>query len=207
MECIEKYFPELSSLQKSQFSALDELYSYWNRKINVISRKDIEQLYLRHVLHSLAIGKYIRFTSGTRVLDVGTGGGFPGIPLAILFPDAQFLLVDSVGKKIDVVKAITRSLGLTNCSAVQKRAEMVKGQFDYIVSRAVTSLPVFIEWVKEKLITKSKNTLPNGILALKGGDLTNELSVPYITKEISLSDYFDEDFFETKKLVHVIFQP
>ena len=203
MELIQKYFPELSNVQKHQFSQLFELYSYWNAKINVVSRKDIDELYLRHVLHSLGISKIIQFKAGTKVLDVGTGGGFPGIPLAIMFPECSFYLVDSINKKLKVVDAVTESLGLTNVITSHKRAEDMDDTFDFIVSRAVTAMPSFVSWVKKKVIKKSKHELKNGILYLKGGDLTQELkNFPKATL-YNLSDYFEEDFFNTKKVVHL----
>jgi 16S rRNA (guanine527-N7)-methyltransferase len=204
MEIIEKYFPSFSNSQKQQYRQLEELYNFWNQKINVISRKDIDELYMRHVLHSLAIARYIRFAPGTHVLDVGTGGGFPGIPLAICFPDTEFLLVDSITKKIRVVQAICSDLNLTNCKTMCIRAEKVDRRFDFIVSRAVAALPEFIGWTKSLVSKKSINTIPNGILALKGGDLKKELSIGYKTEVVDLNRYFDEPFFETKKLVHVM---
>ena len=203
MELIQKYFPELSNVQKHQFSQLFEIYSDWNAKINVVSRKDIDELYLRHVLHSLGIAKIIQFKAGTKVLDVGTGGGFPGIPLAIMFPECSFYLVDSINKKLKVVDAVTESLGLTNVKTFHKRAEDMDDTFDFIVSRAVTAMPSFVSWVKKKVIKKSKHELKNGILYLKGGDLTQELkNFPKATL-YNLSDYFEEDFFNTKKVVHL----
>jgi 16S rRNA (guanine527-N7)-methyltransferase len=204
MEIIEKYFPSFSNSQKQQYQQLEELYNAWNQKINVISRKDIDELYLRHVLHSLAIARYVRFAPGTHILDVGTGGGFPGIPLAICFPDAEFLLVDSIAKKIRVVQAICGDLHLTNCKTMCIRAENVGRRFDFIVSRAVAALPEFISWTKSLVSKQSINSIPNGILALKGGDLKEELSIDYKTKVVDLNRYFDEPFFETKKLVHVM---
>ena len=203
MELIQKYFPELSNVQKHQFSQLFELYSYWNAKINVVSRKDIDELYLRHVLHSLGIAKIIQFKVGTKVLDVGTGGGFPGIPLAIMFPECSFYLVDSINKKLKVVDAVTESLGLTNVKTFHKRAEDMDDTFDFIISRAVTAMPSFVGWVKNKVNKKSKHKLKNGILYLKGGDLTQELkNFPKATL-YNLSDYFEEGFFNTKKVVHL----
>ena len=203
MKIIKKYFPELSELQVSQFEKLEELYKDWNSKINVISRKDIDELYLRHVLHSLGIAKVQDFSAGSKVLDVGTGGGFPGVPLAILFPETEFHLVDSIGKKIKVVKGVAESLGLKNLKADHMRAEEVKGEFDFIVSRAVTTMPDFVKWVRKKVAKKQKNKLKNGILYLKGGDLTEELSVFTSTTLYDLSDFFEEEFFETKKVVHL----
>ncbi|WP_139957789.1 16S rRNA (guanine(527)-N(7))-methyltransferase RsmG [Flavicella sediminum] len=203
MEILKKYFPELTELQISQFEKLENLYKEWNAKINVISRKDIDELYLRHVLHSLGIAKVQQFMPGAKVLDVGTGGGFPGVPLAILFPETNFHLVDSIGKKIKVVQGVTEALGLKNVKASHMRAEEVKGEFDFIVSRAVTTMPDFVKWVRKKVAKKQHHTLRNGILYLKGGDLTEELSVFTSTTLYDLSDYFEEDFFETKKVVHL----
>lgn len=203
MKIIKKYFPELSEVQVSQFGRLEQLYKEWNSKINVISRKDIDELYLRHVLHSIGIAKVQKFVPGSKVLDVGTGGGFPGIPLAILFPETQFHLVDSIGKKIKVVEGVSEALGLTNLKADHMRAEKVKGEYDFIVSRAVTAMPDFVKWVRKKVAKKQKHELRNGILYLKGGDLTEELSVFTSTTLYNLSDYFEEDFFETKKVVHL----
>lgn len=203
MKIIKKYFPELSEVQVSQFGRLEQLYKEWNSKINVISRKDIDELYLRHVLHSIGIAKVQKFVPGSKVLDVGTGGGFPGIPLAILFPETQFHLVDSIGKKIKVVVGVSEALGLTNLKADHMRAEKVKGEYDFIVSRAVTAMPDFVKWVRKKVAKKQKHELRNGILYLKGGDLTEELSVFTSTTLYNLSDYFEEDFFETKKVVHL----
>lgn len=199
---ITKYFPNLNEQQKDQFSALYDLYLSWNAQINVISRKDIEQLYERHVLHSLGIAKVISFKPQTKVLDVGTGGGFPGIPLAILFPLCYFHLVDSIGKKIKVVNAISEALHLENVFAEQARAEEVKDKFDFVVSRAVTRLPEFTEWVKGKFLKTNFNELPNGILYLKGGELGEELQgLKHKYKIYELSNYFKEEFFETKKVV------
>lgn len=198
-----KYFNSLNSIQKEQIEALGHLYADWNEKINVISRKDLDHLYLRHVLHSLGIAKVIQFRPGTVILDVGTGGGFPGIPLAILFQDSRFLLVDSIGKKILVVKNIAQDLGLTNIVAEQKRAENVQGTFDFVISRAVTKMKTFNGWVNSKINKESFNSLKNGILYLKGGDLDaeiQELNRPY--KSYNLSDYFVDEFFKTKKIIH-----
>ena len=203
MDEIIKYFPDLSTLQKQQFELLQQLYADWNSKINVISRKDIDELYTRHVLHSLAIAKIQAFEPGTYVLDVGTGGGFPGIPLAILFPETRFYLVDVILKKINVVKAISESLGLKNVKADQLRAENVKGDFDFIVSRAVTNMTDFVEWIKFKIKKTNKHELSNGILYLKGGDLSEELKNFPKATEYNISDFFDDEFFETKKVVHV----
>lgn len=204
MQIIQEYFPELTEKQKYQFSLLLPLYEDWNSKINVISRKDTEHFYERHVLHSLGIAKVINFKPGTKVLDVGTGGGFPGIPLAILFPETDFLLVDSIGKKIKVVNAVAESIGLKNVRSEQLRAEEIKEQFDFIVSRAVTEFPVFYKWIKYKFRKESFNELPNGILYLKGGDLTEELS-PFSgnVRLFELKNYFSEEFFDTKKVVYL----
>ena len=203
-EIIKSYFPEISEKQFRQFEMLAPLYTEWNDKINVISRKDIDNIFIHHVLHALGIAKVIQFKSGTKVMDVGTGGGFPGIPLAIMFPEADFHLVDSIGKKITVVKAIAEACELKNVKAMQIRAEEVNEKYDFIVSRAVTRLKPFYAWVRDKKKLVSFNTLDNGILYLKGGDLEgelNELKKPHAL--YSLSDYFKEDFFETKKVVYV----
>ncbi len=198
------YFPSLSDKQKQQFEALFQLYSDWNDKINVVSRKDIENLYINHVLHSLGIATVIQFRKGAHILDVGTGGGFPGIPLAILFPEARFHLIDSIGKKITVVNGVANSLGLTNVKGEQIRAEQVKGEYDFIVSRAVTRIREFHSWIKGKVKKTSVHSVSNGILYLKGGDLAeelNELRKPY--RLYDLSESFKEEFFETKKVVHI----
>jgi len=179
------------------------LYREWNSQINVISRKDIDALYVRHVLHSLGIAKVQPFIAGSHILDVGTGGGFPGIPLAILFPEAHFFLVDSIGKKIKVVREVISALGLKNVNAAHNRAEKVKGEFDFIVSRAVTNMDDFVKWVRKKVAKKQQHELKNGILYLKGGDLTQELANFPKATIYNLSDYFTEDFFETKKVVHL----
>ncbi len=204
MERISHYFPTLSTLQVAQFSKLLNLYTIWNNQINVISRKDLDNFYERHVLHSLGIAKVYSFQPGTTVLDVGTGGGFPGIPLAILFPETNFVLVDSIGKKIKVVNEVATALGLTNVQAHHLRAEQVKGTFDFVISRAVTAMPVFVDWVKNKIKKgKASDGFSNGILYLKGGDLTEEFKgLPGKFKEYPLSNYFSEDFFETKKVIH-----
>ncbi len=204
MELIQRYFPNLSDLQYKQLKALGELYSDWNAKINVISRKDMEHFYERHVLHSLAIAKVIQFKPETQILDVGTGGGFPGVPLAILFPEVSFHLVDSIGKKIKVVQEVSNALELTNLSAEHARAEQVSGQFDFVVSRAVTRLTEFYPWVQNKFNKKSFNDLDNGILYLKGVDLMEEfdqLKKPY--QLFSLKEYYTEEWFESKGLVFV----
>jgi 16S rRNA (guanine527-N7)-methyltransferase len=202
-QLIHSYFPDLNPLQSEQFERMFDLYADWNSKINVISRKDIELLYERHVLHSLGIAKVIQFRKGTRVLDVGTGGGFPGIPLAILFPETQFHLVDSIGKKIKVVNEVVSGLGLTNVTAAQQRVEDIKDKFDFVVSRAVTNFPEFHHWTRHKTVPLNKNQLPNGILYLKGGDLTEELVGFEKARVYELKEYFTEDFFETKKLVYL----
>jgi len=201
MELIEKYFPDLTELQKHQFEALQNLYKDWNLKINVVSRKDIDELYLRHVLHSLGIAKVIHFSPGTKVLDVGTGGGFPGIPLAILFPETQFTLVDSIGKKIKVVNEVIQGLSLQNVTAHHTRVEEFHGQYDFIVSRAVARMDAFTRWTKGKIHPRSKNNLKNGILYLKGGDLSEELAGFPKAQVFLLSTFFEEPFFKTKKVV------
>ena len=203
MEEILKQFPNLTDNQILQFQKLEELYYDWNAKINVISRKDIEELYTKHVLHSLAIAKIQSFESGTYVLDVGTGGGFPGIPLAILFPETRFYLIDIILKKINVVKAVAEALELKNVKAEQMRAENVKGDYDFIVSRAVTNMPDFVSWVKDKIKKQNKHQLPNGILYLKGGDLTEELKEFPKATEYNIAEFFKDEFFETKKVVHL----
>jgi 16S rRNA (guanine527-N7)-methyltransferase len=203
MDEILKYFPNLTDIQKEQFEKLDFLYHDWNEKINIISRKDIDALYTKHILHSLGIAKIIKFEPGTYVLDVGTGGGFPGIPLAILFPETRFYLIDIIAKKIKVVQAVAEGLGLKNVKAEQLRAENVKGDFDFIVSRAVTNMPDFVSWVKTKIKKNNKHELKNGILYLKGGDLTEELKDFPKATEYNLADFFEDEFFETKKVVHV----
>ena len=203
MEEILKYFPDLTDNQVNQFEQLKSLYGDWNAKINVISRKDIDQLYTNHILHSLAIAKIQPFVAGTYILDVGTGGGFPGIPLAILFPDTRFYLIDIIQKKINVVNAISMSIGLKNVKAEQMRAENVKGDFDFIVSRAVTNMPDFVSWVKDKIKKSNKHELKNGILYLKGGDLTQELELFPKANQYNICDFFENDFFETKKVVHL----
>ena len=203
-ELIVKYFPDLTARQLQQFNRLPQLYEHWNNQINVISRKDIDQLFERHVLHSLGIAKVISFLPGEKVLDVGTGGGFPGIPLAILFPETQFCLVDSIGKKIKVVNEVATALGLTNVKAFHKRAEEINEKFDFVVSRAVTRLKEFHPWVKGKFNKQSKNTLPNGILYLKGGDLSEEIAESGLTvQQFHLKDFFEEEFFETKQVVYM----
>jgi 16S rRNA (guanine527-N7)-methyltransferase len=205
MDIIQKYFLHLNETQIAHFKQIEPLYAEWNAKINVISRKDFSELYERHVLHSLAIAKFVRFSPGTNVLDVGTGGGFPGIPLAILFPEVKFHLIDSIGKKIKVVNGIKEALNLKNVVAEQIRAEQLKQKYDFVVSRAVTGLPEFVGWVRNNMSNKQKNAIPNGILYLKGGELKDEIR-PF-KKDVfvqNLSDYFEETFFESKKLVHLI---
>ena len=203
MEAILKQFPDLSDNQILQFQKLQGLYEDWNAKINVISRKDIDELYTRHVLHSLGIAKIIDFRPGSKIMDVGTGGGFPGIPLAILFPEVDFYLIDVIAKKIRVVNEVAAGLGLKNVKAEQKRAELVKQEFDFIVSRAVTNMPDFVNWVDDKVSKKQNHELANGILYLKGGDLTEELKDFPKATQYNLSDFFSDEFFETKKVVHL----
>ena len=203
MELILKYFPNLTKQQIEQFEALLPLYKEWNEKINVISRKDIDELYLRHVLHSLAIAKVMPFANGSSILDVGTGGGFPGVPLAILFPECQFHLVDSINKKLKVIKGVVDALSLENIRTTHSRVEAIDEQYDFIVSRAVTSMPEFTKWVKGKIRKEQINDFKNGILYLKGGDLSEELKQYTRVKLFPLTDYFKEDFFETKKVVYL----
>lgn len=204
MELIEKYFPNLSELQKQNLAALDALYADWNAKINVISRKDQDHFYERHVLHSLAIAKVCRFHPGAEVLDIGTGGGFPGIPLAILFPKAQFHLVDSIGKKVKVVEEVASALNLSNVTAEQIRAEKLHRSFDFIVSRAVTQMPKFMTWTRNRVRKgKEAGSMANGILYLKGGDLSEELASFRRAKVYPISKHFEEEFFETKKVVYL----
>ena len=203
MDLILKYFPYLEERQLRQFKDLMDVYKEWNSKINVISRKDIDELYLRHVLHSLGIAKVISFEDHTKIMDVGTGGGFPGIPLAILFPKCSFHLVDSINKKLKVVNAVSDSIGLENIKTSHSRADAIDDTFDFIVSRAVTTMPEFTKWVRGKVAKKQRNDLKNGILYLKGGDLSEELKLYTTVKEYNLKDYFEEDFFETKKVVYL----
>jgi len=199
-----KYFPNLTPEQISRFEKMDRIYRDWNGKINLISRKDIDSLYEKHILHSLAIAKIIDFRPGTKILDVGTGGGFPGIPLAILFPDSQFVLIDSIGKKIKVVQAVAEELELKNVTAIHGRAEEVKEEFDFVISRAVTSFPVFVGLVKKNITRKSINALPNGIIYLKGGDFQDELKDFKRNVEVTeIANFFNEPFFETKKVVYL----
>jgi len=203
-DIILKYFPDLSPVQQQQYQQLPELYNFWNNQINVISRKDIDLLLERHVLHSLGIAKVMPFLPGESVLDVGTGGGFPGLPLAILFPETQFYLVDSIGKKIKVVNEVATAIGLKNLKAEHARAEQMPGKFDFVVSRAVTQLKDFYPWVKGKFNKASKNKLPNGILYLKGGDLSQEIAESGLhVKQYHLKDYFTDEFFETKQVIYV----
>ncbi|MGD0710745.1 MAG: 16S rRNA (guanine(527)-N(7))-methyltransferase RsmG [Bacteroidales bacterium] len=203
MYIITKYFA-LTKEQEQKFAALEAIYALWNSRINVISRKDMDNFYERHVLHSLSIAKVITFKEGTSIMDVGTGGGFPGIPLAIMFPSCKFLLVDSIGKKINVVKAVAEELGLNNVEVMLARAETVEKKFDFIVSRAVTELPEFYKWTGNKIKNNGFNAIPNGILYLKGGDISNELKQLKAYNEVfELKDFFEEEFFETKKLVFV----
>ena len=202
MQIIHKYFPDLTEKQIEQFTDLQELYEHWNAQINVISRKNMDTLYTNHILHSLAIAKVIQFEKGTKILDIGTGGGFPGIPLAILFPEVDFLLVDSIGKKIKVVNEVSNAIGLTNVIALHERAENIKDTFDFVVSRAVTNMTDFKKWVKGKFNNTHNNTLNNGILYLKGGDLSEELrGISHYKYEIA--DFFEEEFFETKKVIYI----
>lgn len=204
MEQILKYFPELTDVQKSQFSALYDLYLDWNSKINVISRKDIENLYEHHVLHSLAIAKTVRFRPGTSILDFGTGGGFPGIPLAIMFPECRFKLIDGTGKKILVAQEVAKAVGLTNCSPVQLRGEEEKGKFDFVVSRAVMQLPDLMKIVRKNVSNKHQNALPNGVICLKGGDVQAEVH-PYrnIAEVTDISNFFSEEWFKGKHIIYV----
>lgn len=204
MEIILKYFPDLTEAQKQQFTSLYDLYTDWNAKINVISRKDIENLYEHHVLHSLGIAKVIRFTPGTRIMDLGTGGGFPGIPLAILFPEVKFHLVDSIGKKVRVATEVANSIGLKNVTFRHARAEEEKQFFDFVVSRAVMPLADLLKIIRKNIASEQHNAMPNGLICLKGGELANE-AMPFKNKTMmyDLKDYFEEEFFETKKVVYV----
>jgi 16S rRNA (guanine527-N7)-methyltransferase len=204
MELIKKYFPEINELQYKQFEALESLYLHWNEQINVISRKDTENFYERHVLHSLGIAKTITFVKETQILDIGTGGGFPGIPLAIMFPECEFTLVDSIGKKIKVVKEVSQALGLRNVNAIHGRADSLKTQYDFILSRAVTNIPAFLPWTKNKFRKLNNNSLKNGILYLKGDNVLDELNDLKIDFKIfSLNTYFKEEFFETKVVLYI----
>lgn len=203
MELILKYFPQLTDIQKEQFSKLQNLYQDWNLKINVVSRKDIDELYLRHVLHSLGIAKIQTFLPGSKILDVGTGGGFPGIPLAVLYPDVQFHLVDSIGKKIKVVDEVVEGLQLENVKTTNARVETISENYDFIVSRAVAQMETFVHWVNGKIAKKSLHDRKNGILYLKGGDLTEELKVYKNAEIYPLENYFEEEFFKTKSVVYL----
>ncbi|WMI64291.1 16S rRNA (guanine(527)-N(7))-methyltransferase RsmG [Aestuariibaculum sp. YM273] len=203
MELILKYFPNLTEDQINKFKLLETLYQDWNLKINVVSRKDIDELYLRHVLHSLGIAKVMQFKDGSKIMDVGTGGGFPGIPLAILYPECSFHLVDSIAKKLKVVNEVVDGLGLTNVKTTHTRVEEIDDTYDFIVSRAVAAMPTFVHWIKGKIAKEQRHDFKNGILYLKGGDLAEELK-DYKTATIyNLTDYYTEDFFETKKVVHL----
>ena len=204
VDLIRTYFPDLTARQIEQFAQLGPLYEHWNAQINVISRKDMDSFYERHVLHSLAIAKVMEFRKGADVLDIGTGGGFPGIPLAILFPDTKFHLVDSIGKKIKVVTEVAKALGLENVTGSHERAEKIQGKYDFIVSRAVTAMPEFLNWTKNKSKSENRHALKNGILYLKGGDLEEEMKT--VKQKITyypIPDFFEEEFFETKKVVYV----
>ena len=206
MELIEKYFPELGENKKAQLKELKDIYTFWNNQINVISRKDIAEFYERHVLHSLSIAKIISFKKKSSILDIGTGGGFPGIPLSILFPETKFTLVDSIGKKIKVVKAVSDELNLKNVSAIKERGENINGQFDFIISRAVTRLDKFIPWTNGKIFNNNNNSLKNGIIYLKGGDINQEIIDARLKENPTLypiSKIFNEDFFETKIILHI----
>ncbi|MFW6275837.1 MAG: 16S rRNA (guanine(527)-N(7))-methyltransferase RsmG [bacterium] len=204
MEIIKKYFPKLKPHQNEQLAALKPLYTIWNNQINVISRKDMDNFYLHHVLHSMAIAKFIQFTEGTNIIDVGTGGGFPGIPLSILFPETKFTLLDSVGKKLKVIEAIKNELDLSNITTIHSRSEDFRGNYDFIISRAVSKFPEFVKRTRHLISKHPQNAIPNGILYLKGGDLTNETK-PYKNKVFisNLNGWFTEPFFETKKLIHL----
>ena len=204
LQIIEKYFPNLTEKQKEQFAQLGPLYEEWNAQINVISRKDLDCLYERHVLHSLSIAKFISFKKGAKLMDLGCGGGFPGIPLAILFPEVSFVMIDSIGKKIKVVQAVADALGLKNVEAYHMRAEKVKGQFDFVITRAVAPMMELVKWSRKKISKVQQHDLETGIIALKGGDLSQELASWGNRKSmVNLPDYYKEDFFETKKIIHV----
>lgn len=203
MDQINHYFPSLTEDQIQKFRQIADLYKDWNQKINVVSRKDIDEIYTRHVLHSLAIAKILQFNPGTKVLDVGTGGGFPGIPLAIMFPEVHFTLIDSIGKKIKVVDEVVEGLKLQNVKSVNDRVENLDDQFDFIVSRAVAAMPTFTHWVKGKIKPKSSHSVKNGILYLKGGDLTEELQGYKSAEIFPIQNYFEDEFFETKKVVYL----
>jgi 16S rRNA (guanine527-N7)-methyltransferase len=203
MELILKYFPDLTPDQIEKFTKLEALYQDWNLKINVVSRKDIDELYLRHVLHSLAIAKVIQFKDGAKLMDVGTGGGFPGIPLAILFPECQFHLVDSINKKLNVVREVVAGCGLQNVKVTHTRVEEIKDTYDFIISRAVAAMPTFVHWIKGRIAKDNNHEIRNGVLYLKGGDLSEELQDYKTTTIYEIPDFFEEDFFETKKVVHL----
>ncbi|QTY26009.1 16S rRNA (guanine(527)-N(7))-methyltransferase RsmG [Flavobacterium sp. CS20] len=203
MKLLTKYFKDLEDNQIIKFKALSDLYKDWNQKINVVSRKDIDEIYLRHVLHSLSIAKFIEFKPNSKIIDVGTGGGFPGIPLAILFPETQFTLVDSIGKKIKVVNEVVEGLELQNVKTINDRVENTTGQYDFIISRAVDAMPTFVNWTKGKIAKHSQHKIKNGIIYLKGGDLSEELKPYKNAQVIPISNYFEEDFFETKKIVYL----
>lgn len=204
MELILKYFPDITKTQREQYAMLYDLYADWNSKINVISRKDIEKLYEHHVLHSLSIAKALHFRGGTKVLDLGTGGGFPGIPLAIMFPDARFKLIDGIGKKIHVVQEIAKAIGLKNCEASQLRGEEERGKYDFVVSRAVMTFPELIRMVKKNIGRTQRNSIPNGLLCLKGGDVSDEISpFCHIAEVTEISDLFEEEWFKQKNLIYV----
>jgi 16S rRNA (guanine527-N7)-methyltransferase len=203
MELILKYFPDLTSDQIDKFSKLEALYQDWNLKINVVSRKDIDELYLRHVLHSLAIAKIIQFKPESKIMDVGTGGGFPGVPLAILFPESQFHLVDSINKKLNVVREVVAGCGIENIKISHSRVEEINDTYDFIVSRAVAAMPTFVHWVKGKIAKDNKHDLRNGIIYLKGGDLSDELQDYKTTTIYDITTFYEEEFFETKKVVHL----
>ncbi len=202
-ELIKRYFPEITPRQQEQFARLGELYAEWNARINVISRKDMEHIYLHHILHSLAIAKVCQFEAGAKVVDIGCGGGFPSVPLAIMFPEVEFVGVDSIGKKITVVREVAAALGLKNVTPINARIEAVKGEFDYVVSRAVTDMKTLKGWALPKLRAGQRGTLPNGMLVLKGGDLAEELATARLRCDIhNISDFFENDFFETKKVIY-----
>ncbi len=204
MQLIRKYFPDISKKQQEQFASLGNLYNYWNSKINVISRRDISKLYMHHILHSLSIAKVLTFKPGTFILDAGTGGGFPGIPLSILFPHAHFLLADSIAKKIKVVNAVIKETGLPNCETKCSRVEMIDSKFDFVLSRAVTGLPQLILWIRKKILNRSLNILNNGILSLKGGNPEEELkNLEYDYQFFNIDSFFSEDYFRTKKIIHI----
>jgi len=204
LQIIEKYFPSLTEMQKEQFTQLKPLYEEWNAQINVISRKDVDCLYERHILHSLSIAKFIKFKEGTKLMDLGCGGGFPGIPLAILFPEVSFTMIDSIGKKIKVVQEIANAIGLKNVQAHSMRAEKVKDSFDFVITRAVAPMMDLVKWTRKNYIKEQRHAIENGVIALKGGDLSQELASWGNRKTtVNLSDYFEEDFFETKKIIHV----